>query len=280
MRTTNYRVQEIAPGSYAILEFGLDIMYLIVGTKRALVIDTGTGAGNFKGFIESKTALPYDVTATHGHGDHVGGAGQFESIYIHDADLPMLDEVTVEFRKGYCEAILQQYPEFKGDIDLDGIAAYPKPKTLPLKGGDSFDLGDRVITAYEAPGHTPGSVVFVDSKTKLVYSGDAYNPIFLLVMPGEDRMAVVRMFHAHAKAFLELKQREGLGPLYSGHDAPLPEAVLPDLVACCEGILDGSIRPEPTEIHIFEGQFCNYGLAHIVYDGAMFSLRKEFFKFS
>ncbi|MDR2515447.1 MAG: MBL fold metallo-hydrolase [Christensenellaceae bacterium] len=273
MKATNYRVQEIAPGSYAVLEFGLGIMYLVVGSKRALVIDAGTGAGNFKGFIEEKTSLPYDVVATHGHGDHIGGAGQFQSIHIHEKDLPMLDELTLGFRKGYCEAILQQYPEYKAEIDLDAIVDYPKPRTLPLKGGDRFDLGDRVITVYEAPGHTPGSVVFVDSKTKLVYSGDAYNPIFLLTMPGEDRMAVVRDFHAHAKAFLQLKQSENLGHSYSGHDAPLPDAVLPDLVACCEGILDGSIKPEPTEIHIFKGLFCNLGLAHIVYDGSMLGRR-------
>lgn len=273
MAKTNYGVKEIAPGSYAVEEFGLDIMYVVVGTKRALVIDTGTGAGDFKGFIEELTDLPYDVVATHGHGDHVGGAGQFKEIYIHPKDMEMVKSVSLKFRKGYCESILKQYPQYEKDIKLDEMVEYPTPLLKPVTQGDTFDLGDRVLTVYEAPGHTPGSIILIDSNSKLIYSGDAYNPIFLLVMPGDDRMEVVKMFYTHAKALLELKEKEGYGPFYSGHDDPLPDAVLPDLCSCCAGILDGSIQPEYTEIHIFKGQFCNYGLAHIVYDGAMLQKR-------
>lgn len=74
---------EIAPKTYFINEFGMNAMYLIVGEKRALAIDAGSGFCDFKGIIESLTKLPYDVAITHGHPDHVGGAGQFDEIYIH-----------------------------------------------------------------------------------------------------------------------------------------------------------------------------------------------------
>lgn len=273
MAKTKYTVEQIADGSYVVHEFGLDVMYVIIGTKRALVVDAGTGVGDFKELIEEMTSLPYDVVATHGHGDHVGGSGQFEEIYIHPKDMDMLQSVSLEFRKNYCEAILQQYPQYKDLINPDEMVDYPTPKALPIHQGDSFDLGDRVLQVYEAPGHTPGSIILIDSKTKQIYSGDAYNPLFLLVMPGEDRMAVVREFYTHAKALLQKKEAEGLGHFYSGHDAPLPDVVLPDLCKCCEGILDGSIKPEYTEVHIFKGEFCNYGTAHIVYDPAMLQRR-------
>ena len=266
MSKTQYPVQEIAPGCFSVDEFGLDRMYVVIGTTRALVIDAGTGAADFQSLVETLTDLPYDVAATHGHGDHIGGAGQFGRIYLHPADFPMAEEVRFAFRKGYCESMIRQYPALVDSIDVADMVDYPSPALLPLAEGDSFDLGGRVVHVHEAPGHTPGSVIFIDSQSKLIFSGDAYNPIFLLVMPGEDRMAVVRMFHAHAKALLDRKQREGLGSFYSGHDSPLPDAVLPDLCACCEGILTGSLQAEDTEVHIFKGKFYNHGMAHIVCD--------------
>ena len=93
MGKTNYPVKQIAKGCYAVDEFGLDMMYVVIGEERALVIDTGSGAGDFKGLIEEMTSLPYDVVATHGHGDHVGGAGQFQEIFIHPKDFEAKDKI-------------------------------------------------------------------------------------------------------------------------------------------------------------------------------------------
>ena len=60
-------VSEIAPDTFAINEYGLDAIYLLVGSERALVIDTGSGAFDLKGLVESLTDKPYDVVLTHGH---------------------------------------------------------------------------------------------------------------------------------------------------------------------------------------------------------------------
>ena len=40
-------VSEIAPKTYVINEFGLDAMFLIEGSQRALVLDTGSGFCDF-----------------------------------------------------------------------------------------------------------------------------------------------------------------------------------------------------------------------------------------
>ena len=73
--------------------------------------------------------------------------------------------------------------------------------------GYVFDLGGRTLSVREAPGHTPGSVIFVDSLTGNVYSGDAYNALFLLMLPG-DRMDAARRFYAHADALLDVYKRQ------------------------------------------------------------------------
>ena len=44
-----------------------------------------------------------------------------------------------------------------------------------LREGDAFDLGDRVVTAYDLPGHTVGHMVFIDSGSRIAFTGDSVN---------------------------------------------------------------------------------------------------------
>ena len=88
MVTRKLPYYEFADGIYEINEFDCVSVFVIVGSTRALVIDCGTGIGDLRWVIENKiTDKPYDVVATHNHGDHIGGAGFFDSIYIHPADM-------------------------------------------------------------------------------------------------------------------------------------------------------------------------------------------------
>ena len=100
---------ECRKGIYVIDEFGCTEIYVIVGNERALVIDTGTGIGDLKGLIETRiTQKPYDVIASHNHVDHLGGAGWFDKIYMHPADIEHTDPFfppTWEFRKTYAEIV-------------------------------------------------------------------------------------------------------------------------------------------------------------------------------
>ena len=76
MVTRKLPYYEFADGIYEIDEFDCVSVFVIVGSTRALVIDCGTGIGDLRWVIENKiTDKPYDVVATHNHGDHIGGAG-------------------------------------------------------------------------------------------------------------------------------------------------------------------------------------------------------------
>jgi glyoxylase-like metal-dependent hydrolase (beta-lactamase superfamily II) len=49
-----------------------DLMYLVTGTRRAMLVDTGMGLGDLAGMVRGLTDLPLTVVNTHGHPDHAG----------------------------------------------------------------------------------------------------------------------------------------------------------------------------------------------------------------
>lgn len=51
--------------------------YLLCGTKRAILIDTGLGVSNIREVIDGLTKLPVTVITTHVHWDHIGGHKYF-----------------------------------------------------------------------------------------------------------------------------------------------------------------------------------------------------------
>ena len=90
-KINGFTLQQVSRDVWAIDEFGIDIMYLIIGTERALLIDTGIGIGNIRSVVETMTHLPYDVVNTHHHYDHVGGNGRFSMVYAHKKAIPADD---------------------------------------------------------------------------------------------------------------------------------------------------------------------------------------------
>ena len=80
----SYMTWKINEDTY-VLNFmgGSQNMYLLLGEEKALLIDTGWGAGNLRGLVEKLTDKPVEVILTHGHLDHSGGNGEWEKVMIH-----------------------------------------------------------------------------------------------------------------------------------------------------------------------------------------------------
>ena len=244
-------VTEIAAKTYLINEFGLNVMYLLVGQRRALVIDTGSGYCDLKALVESLTDKPYDVALTHGHVDHAGGADVFDRVWLHPADEAMARAITLESRVGYGKML-------KGVLGDPDVWAYDEttvrpwarfPEVLPLGEGHAFDLGGRVVSTVETPGHTPGSVSFLDSGSRILFSGDAANPNLLLGFRGAPISTALR-------GLLKLKARQPeFDRNYNGHVGyagyvdclSQPDSMLDDCIAALRGILDGSLPVEESE---------------------------------
>src|ERR1700736_13874 len=84
-----FEVYKVASGVFAIYEPHQAeevISYLIVGTKQALLFDTGMGIANIHKVVTQLTSRPVVVLNSHTHNDHVGGNALFTFVYGMDTD--------------------------------------------------------------------------------------------------------------------------------------------------------------------------------------------------
>ncbi len=177
-------VQPIGDGVYLLNEFDGTNCYLVIGSEKALLIDCGTGFCDLRGAAEALCSVPVICAATHGHVDHIGGAGQFEAIYVHEDDCRLLNKIQMS------TAARKLFLAGNGAVKAHGFTVKDvkryahKPTLLPMKDGDTFNLGDRVITVRHTPGHTKGSVALIDEKAKIIFSGDNVCDALWMHLPG------------------------------------------------------------------------------------------------
>jgi glyoxylase-like metal-dependent hydrolase (beta-lactamase superfamily II) len=182
-----FEVYRIRPGVYALYEphqWQEVISYLIVGSKRALLFDTGMGISNISEVVARLTPLPVTVLNSHTHHDHVGGNAEFKEVLGLDLDYTrgnargkphseMQDEIAPE---SLCGSVPQSF-------DPAAYVSRPFQVTRFVKDGDIIDLGDRKLEVITTPGHTPDSICLIDWTHRLLWTGDTYypGPIYLFV---------------------------------------------------------------------------------------------------
>src|SRR5699024_1665588 len=67
-----FKVEPVIPGITRI-KMPYVCSYIVKGSDRAVLIDTGFGYGDLKSVVDELIDLPYDVICSHGHPDHAGG---------------------------------------------------------------------------------------------------------------------------------------------------------------------------------------------------------------
>ena len=130
--------------------------YVIAGTKQAAVIDTSLGMSNIRAVAEALTPLPLICINTHGHGDHMGGNWAFEKAYMNLADMPLAEET-------------MNHPALQAAMKQFGISFPPFEN---ITDGQVFDLGGVELEVMYFPGHTPGEIVLLDRKDRILFAGD------------------------------------------------------------------------------------------------------------
>jgi hydroxyacylglutathione hydrolase len=162
--------------------FEANFLYLLVGSDKALLIDTGAVADS-KEMPLAKTILallpdkddkklPLLVAHTHRHSDHRAGDPQF-------ASLPSVQMVPIE---------------------LEGVRTFFGFTNWP-NGIAQVDLGGRTVDVIPTPGHNETHVAFYDNKTRLLFSGDFLMPARLLI----DDAAAYRESALRVIEFLETR---------------------------------------------------------------------------
>lgn len=240
-RLTTYQVCEIAKDTYVINEAGMAAMFLVTGRQRALLIDTGVGMTDLKALVASITPLPYDVVLTHGHMDHVGGAAQFEEVYIHEADADSLNPIDYDAIAGYVELLGKMGAYDVYDCGPDSVMRSTQmPKVKPLREGMIFDLGGRCLEVLETPGHTPGGCSLLDRTERILFSGDACN-VNLLCMGNSVNtlLGALDKIKSHESEF-DRNFNGHVGYAGAPMTMSMPVSVLDDAIHICEDILGGT----------------------------------------
>jgi hydroxyacylglutathione hydrolase len=194
MADTIFRSKSIGRNTWLIQGEGSN-SYLVVGSEKGVVIDTGFAAENIQGYAQGLTDMPVKMAAnTHGHFDHTGGNGWFDGAYMSAKAL---------------EATKTPYPS------LDASQYRSDYPVTVIGEGDRVDLGGRSLEVIEIPAHAPGSIAFFDRKEGIMFTGDEVEELVMLIWMQDEPQPTVEQ---HAKNMEKLlKHRQGFEFICTGH---------------------------------------------------------------
>lgn len=266
-----YKSEKINETMTAIRSMTGEIMYLVEGKEKAVLVDTCLGVGHLRKFVENLTEKPITVLLTHGHVDHALGAPEFDEVYMNPADNEVYEKMSpLEERIGYIQANLG------GNLPAFTEEDYVQPTPVDfkeLKDGKIFDLGGVHIEVYALPGHTHGTMVMLIPEEKALILGDACNNSTFLF--DENSLSV----NEYRENLIQVKEKlEGrYDTTYLCHHVmTASKDIIAHVIEVCDEILDGKADDIPFEFmghHAFVAKKANErfervdgGEGNIIYD--------------
>ncbi len=137
---------------------------------NAICIDPGEESPEVVGYIRENGLQLRSIVLTHGHLDHIGGAG-----YLHD-HFPSAEIIAHREEEPLYNA-LQNQPLLMGfqphQLKAMGMDYAEPPRiTRYAEHGDILEAGDLRFEVRHCPGHTLGHIVLVEHGQKAVFTGD------------------------------------------------------------------------------------------------------------
>lgn len=189
--------RKVAPGVWRVSEPGHVNAWLVEGSERAVLIDSGLGLFSIAEVVRGLTKRPVAVLNTHSHFDHVGGNQEFDDIAIHEQGVAQLAIAAPRsLLDGYVPFIPAMNAELteiiQRDRDSDAFMFTPDEwiRTLPegfdaaswnipavkatrsLHDGDRIGLGGRTLEVLHTPGHSPDSACLLLAEDMILFTGD------------------------------------------------------------------------------------------------------------
>lgn len=130
----------------------------------AVVIDAPPEPEALFDVLRQHELSPVALLVTHGHIDHIGGAGTIDAelavkTYIHPDDEWLATDPAAQLT-----ALFGQRQEAEGFM--------PPATMLPLEHGQRLRLAGLELTVIHTPGHTPGHCCFHLRDEGVLFSGD------------------------------------------------------------------------------------------------------------
>ena len=128
--------------------------------KVGAIVDPGGDVPVILEAIRQSGIKVEKILLTHGHIDHAGGAAELAEKLGVPIEGPHVEDTF----------LLDELPVSGANYGMAGVRAVTPDRWL--KEGDTVTVGDLVFKIYEAPGHTPGSVVFFNDANRFALVGD------------------------------------------------------------------------------------------------------------
>lgn len=179
--------------------------FLLAGTEKALLIDSGMNTPNAKQIAEGIAKLPIMLLNTHADPDHISGNVGFNSFYMH--------------------------PDEEDNYRAHGGSG----ALIPVKDNEIIDLGDRPLKIVFIPGHTPGSIAILDINSRVLISGDSVQDGNIFMFKERRNMPM------YIESLKKLsKYTEEFDTIYPSHGSfPVSPGLIANLIKGAEQIING-----------------------------------------
>ena len=216
-------------------------MYLVQGTEKNLLIDSGMGVGSLKEYLQSINVMSCDLLLTHGHCDHAGGAVEFENAYLSEKDWE-LEKKHASLEHRIFDVFHAPFGVPEGISEADFLPQRTEPY-LPLKKNQRFDLGGVSVTCVEVPGHTQGCVIPMIKEDQIAVFGDDIGEGTLLHFPESTSVSKYQSGLIHL-----LEYADEFDTVLRFHGScTSPKKILLDMIELTEDVLDGRDTQIPIE---------------------------------
>jgi glyoxylase-like metal-dependent hydrolase (beta-lactamase superfamily II) len=251
-----FEVYRLRPDTYAIYEPRQDqtvLSYLLLGSERALLFDSGLGIGRIDQVVKSLTKLPVNVLNSHSHFDHVGGNYAFHDIYARDLDYTRNHAAGIPNQKIASELKPESVcPPLPKGVTRASYSIKPFHITRTVSDGQVIDIGGRKLEVVFTPGHTPDSLCLLDRANRLLLTGDTFYPGPLYLFAPETDLG------AYEKSIARLAALSGeVDHLLPAHNAPdAAPRLLGDVASALKVVQAGKAKWEPDQgkrLYKFEG---------------------------
>ena len=149
---------------------------------RGVVVDPGGEVPRLLEAIDKLGVVPEKILLTHGHIDHAGGAAELkESLGVpivgpHEADRFLLQNLAATGRS----------------YGIFGARDVVPDKWL--EEGDTVEVGELSFAVLHCPGHSPGSVAFINAEHRFGLTGNVLfnGSVGRSDLPGGDHETLIR----------------------------------------------------------------------------------------
>ena len=146
--------------------------YLVIGPKKAMLIDTAFGLGDQKGLVDKITGgMPLIVVNTHLGPDHSFGNVRYDTVYCHEYEV---ENIRNRVKPGAWDYLFDKDGNnIWLQFDKKDLPKYKEYKLIGVPDGHTFNLGgDYDIQLHWTAGHSAGHSMYIDKKGRTLFAGD------------------------------------------------------------------------------------------------------------